>query len=92
MFPKTLLLLIILRNEPWQPKYTLNGRKLRGYFQYDHHFHGNAPKPHWAMNQVAPTGTRKYHGGASAKPVWCPPKKRQRVSHFIESEKISVPV
>ena len=83
MFPKTLLLLIILRNESWQPKYTLNGRKLRGYFQYDHHFHGNAPKPHWAMNQVAPTGTRKYHGGASAKPVWCPPKKRQRVSHFI---------
>jgi len=34
------------------------------------------------MNQVAITGTRKYMGGACAKPLWAPPNQKQRVCAF----------
>jgi hypothetical protein len=63
---------------PWPKKYKKRGMLLRGYYQWDHHFHGHAPRPHWSMNSVSETGTRKYFGGMNAKPMWCPPKKRQR--------------
>jgi len=82
-----------VENEAWATKFHKTGKKLRGYYQWSHYFCGHAPKPHWAMNQVdQKTGTRKYMGGMVAKPVWCPPKKRQREAmertHEVEHETI----